>query len=387
MAMNDSEKARIAGRKEAVKAGAAKGLSGKESRKRYYVRTRVAELEKAGKGPVSAEKRKQLREKFNSGNISRKGFAAPKKKTGGSGSSGSSSGSSGSSSGSSGSGSGSSGSTIITQSGGRSARDNMKGVSGYKAGSTKASSKVSKVAKKKNSGGFLGALKGAAGKVDRFAGKVGNFANNELLGFDDIQRYDKYMGSGEYGKAAKSLGAGLGEMGSTIASAGVGAVAAGGSKGVVASTKGGLAAIKAAKAAKLAKANRVGAIGKSPVRSLLVSGAKTGAKKSVAKVAPKVAKRVPKVAKTLSKPLTKSGSKSLTSKAVVKSAKKPLVSKASKATTRKPVGPRNYSKSTGKPFNAKQEAAFKKEYARVNKNANAARKRAANAKYMTGTSK
>ena len=86
MAMNDSEKARIAGRKEAVKAGAAKGLSGKESRKRYYVQTRVAELEKAGK-PVSAEKRKQLRQKFNSGNISRKGFAAPKKKTGSSNSS------------------------------------------------------------------------------------------------------------------------------------------------------------------------------------------------------------------------------------------------------------------------------------------------------------
>ena len=55
----------------------------KESRKRFYVKTRVSELEKAGK-PVSAEKRKQLREKFNSGDVSRKGFAAPKKKTGGS---------------------------------------------------------------------------------------------------------------------------------------------------------------------------------------------------------------------------------------------------------------------------------------------------------------
>jgi hypothetical protein len=58
----------------------------KESRKRFYVKTRVAELEKAGK-PVSAEKRKQLRQKFNSGDVSRKGFAAPKKKTGGSSSS------------------------------------------------------------------------------------------------------------------------------------------------------------------------------------------------------------------------------------------------------------------------------------------------------------
>ena len=207
MAMKDSEKARIAGRKEAVKAGAAKGLSGKESRKRYYVRTRVAELEKAGK-PVSAEKRKQLREKFNSGDVSRKGFAAPKKKTGGSGSS---SGSSGSSSGSSGSSSGSSGSTIITQSGGRSARDNMKGASGYKAGSTKASSKqfgpqlsnVSKVAKKKNSGGVLGALKGAK-----------NFVDNELLGKDDSARVADYIRKGDFGKAGKSLGAAALEIGS-----------------------------------------------------------------------------------------------------------------------------------------------------------------------------
>ena len=221
MAMNDSEKARIAGRKEAVKAGAAKGLSGKESRKRYYVRTRVAELEKAGK-PVSAEKRKQLREKFNSGNISRKGFAAPKKKTGGSGSSGSSSGSSGSSSGSSGSSSGSSGSTIITQSGGRSARDNMKGASGYKAGSTKASSKqfgpqlsnVSKVAKKKNSGGVVGNLKGAAGKVGRGAKGAKNFLDNELLGKDDSRRVADYIRKGDLGKAGKSLGAAALEIGS-----------------------------------------------------------------------------------------------------------------------------------------------------------------------------
>ena len=309
MPMNDSEKARIAGRKEAVKAGVSKGLSPYEARKRYYVRTRVGELGKAGK-PVSAEKRKQLRQKFNSGDVSRRGFAAPKKKTKAI----------------------ELVNTPVASKPGP-ATSRMKPVPGYKAGSRKPSSKqfgpqlsnVSKVAKKKNSGGVLGALKGAAGKVDRFAGKVGNFANNELLGFDDIQRYDKYMGSREYGKAAKSLGAGLGEMGSTIASAGVGAVAAGGSKGVVASTKGGLAAIKAAKAAKLAKANRVGAIGKSPVRSLLVSGAKTGAKKSVAKVAPKVAKRVPKVAKVVTKPLAKSTSKSLTSKAVVRGGSKAAV--------------------------------------------------------------
>ena len=50
-----------------------------ESRKRYYVKTRVAELEKAGK-TVSPAQRKALREKFDSGNVSRKGFAAPKKR-------------------------------------------------------------------------------------------------------------------------------------------------------------------------------------------------------------------------------------------------------------------------------------------------------------------
>ena len=321
MAMNDSEKARIAGRKEAVKAGAAKGLSGKESRKRYYVQTRVAELEKAGK-PVSAEKRKQLREKFNSGDVSRKGFAAPKKKTGGSGSSGS--------------GSGSSGSTIITQSGGRSARDNMKGVSGYKAGSTKASSKqfgpqlsnVSKVAKKKNSGGVLGALKGAK-----------NFVDNTVMGKADSKRAADYILKGDYKNAAKSAGTAAARLGSFIVGGGTGK------------------AIGMNQTAKLAKAQRIGSVGKSPVRSLLVSGAKTGAKKSGAKVAPKSSvkkvalsapKRVPKVAKTVSKPLTKKTTKSLTSKAVFRGVAKSGVKKTA---------------------------------------ANAARKRAANAKYMTGTSK
>lgn len=71
--MNASEKARIAGRKKAVAAGKTKGLDDKESSKRFYVQTRVAELKKAGK-PVTAEKRKQLREKFNSGDVSRRGF-------------------------------------------------------------------------------------------------------------------------------------------------------------------------------------------------------------------------------------------------------------------------------------------------------------------------
>ena len=70
--------ARVAARKEAVKAGTAKGLDAKEARKRFYVETRVAELKKKGV-TVDAAKRKELREKFNSGDVSRKGFAAPKK--------------------------------------------------------------------------------------------------------------------------------------------------------------------------------------------------------------------------------------------------------------------------------------------------------------------
>ena len=70
--------ARVAARKDAVKAGTAKGLDAKEARKRFYVETRVAELKKKGV-TVDAAKRKQLREKFNSGDVSRKGFAAPPK--------------------------------------------------------------------------------------------------------------------------------------------------------------------------------------------------------------------------------------------------------------------------------------------------------------------
>ena len=386
MALNAAEKARIAGRKEAVKAGVAKGQSAKESRKRYYVETRIGEMKAKGK-TVTPELRKQLREKFNSGDVSRKGFAAPKKKV---------------SSSSSSSSPVISGTPTAPSSKGRSATSNMKGVSGYKAGTSKPSSKVSKVAKKKSSGGVLGALKGFAGKIDRVAGKVGNFANNELLGFDDIKRYDKYMGSGEYGKAAKSLGAAYLEAGSTIGSAGAGALASGGSKGVVASTKGGLSAIKAARAAKLAKASRIGAKGTSPVgsitgrsaarlaRSIDVPGNYGGVagrsliKGGVKKVAPKVAKRVPRVAKTVSKPMVKSTSKPLTSKAVVrKSISKPLAKKVSKPVA-KTTRPRNYSKSTGKPFTAKQEAAFKKEYSRVNKNASAVRQRREAARKFPG---
>jgi hypothetical protein len=73
---------RAADRKAFVKDKvASKGITAKQARQRFFVQTRMAELKAAGK-PVGPEVRKQLQQKFQSGNVSRKGFAAPKKKTG-----------------------------------------------------------------------------------------------------------------------------------------------------------------------------------------------------------------------------------------------------------------------------------------------------------------
>ena len=58
-----------------------KGVTGKQARQRFYVQTRLSELKAAGK-PVGPEVRKRLQAKFQSGDVARKGFAAPKKKTG-----------------------------------------------------------------------------------------------------------------------------------------------------------------------------------------------------------------------------------------------------------------------------------------------------------------
>lgn len=60
---------------------ASKGITAKQARQRFYVQSRMTELKAAGK-TVTPEMRKQLQQKFQSGNVSRKGFAAPKKKTG-----------------------------------------------------------------------------------------------------------------------------------------------------------------------------------------------------------------------------------------------------------------------------------------------------------------
>jgi hypothetical protein len=314
MAMNASEKARIAGRKEAVKAGAAKGQSAKESRKRYYVQTRVAELEKAGK-PVSAEKRKQLRQKFNSGDVSRRGFAAPKKQV----------------------------KTIEVPktispvaksrppSGGRYGRTStMPGSSSSSSSSTST--------KKGRSGG----------------GKVYDFARNELLGVDDFGRVGKNLRKGNYGKAAKSAGAGVLELGSTVATifgigAGIkGATAAGKAaklaKGVEGASNlkyyknlgkvapkivGKAAPYKAAplsKAAKAANLKYYKNLGKPAAKTVTKSAAKTVAKTAKKSVSV-VAKRTPRVAKAVAKPMVKSTSKSLTSKAVVKTAVKKVPKK------------------------------------------------------------
>ena len=59
---------------------ASKGITDKQANQRYYVQTRMAEMKAKGK-TVTPEMRKQLQQKFQSGNVARKGFAAPAKKT------------------------------------------------------------------------------------------------------------------------------------------------------------------------------------------------------------------------------------------------------------------------------------------------------------------
>ena len=71
MANNPNSKEKIAARKAARKAS---GMSAQK----FYVTTRLAEAAKSGKKLDRAT----LRKKFQSGDVARKGFAAPKKKTG-----------------------------------------------------------------------------------------------------------------------------------------------------------------------------------------------------------------------------------------------------------------------------------------------------------------
>ena len=61
-----------------------KGITRAQARQRFYVQTRMGEMKAKGK-TVTPEMRKKLQQRFQSGDVARKGFAAPKKKTGGSG--------------------------------------------------------------------------------------------------------------------------------------------------------------------------------------------------------------------------------------------------------------------------------------------------------------
>lgn len=73
---------RIADRKAFVEktAGMASTPRSKQAaRQKFFVQTRIKELEAKGQ-TVDAAKRKELRQKFQSGNVSRAGFGAPKKK-------------------------------------------------------------------------------------------------------------------------------------------------------------------------------------------------------------------------------------------------------------------------------------------------------------------
>lgn len=79
MAMKPKVAARVAARKQAVGAMKKQGIKAGEARKRFYVQTRAAELKAKGV-TVDKAKRQELRKKFESGDVARKGFKAPKKK-------------------------------------------------------------------------------------------------------------------------------------------------------------------------------------------------------------------------------------------------------------------------------------------------------------------
>ena len=68
---NPNSKRKVKARREARKAS---GMSAQK----FYVKTRMAEAAKSGK----KVDRKALRQKFQSGDVARKGFGAPRKKTG-----------------------------------------------------------------------------------------------------------------------------------------------------------------------------------------------------------------------------------------------------------------------------------------------------------------
>jgi hypothetical protein len=126
-------------------------------------------------------------------------------------------------------------------------------------------------------------------------GKVGSFVKNELLGADDFSRTVKYAKSGDFGKAAKSLGTGAFELGTTAAAV-VGSVFTGGAAG------GALVAAKTAQVAgRQAGKTIVKNVAKQGGQAIAKNVAKTTVKaagKTVKAVATGSVKSAPKTVKT-----------------------------------------------------------------------------------------
>lgn len=70
---------RVSSRKKFVVAARKKGISASEARKQFYVETRTAELRAKGE-KVTKQKKTELAKKFESGQVSRKGFYRPGEK-------------------------------------------------------------------------------------------------------------------------------------------------------------------------------------------------------------------------------------------------------------------------------------------------------------------
>ena len=212
---------------------AARKESGMSAQK-YYVQTRMAEADKSGK----TLDRAALRKKFQSGDVARKGFGAPPKRS--------------SSSSSSSSSSKKTDTSPTTDSSSR---------RGYQSPTSRTTSTSTKRGTGYRSADAYGSSTGPVtrsvrriskykSKYDKSENRVGKFIKNELLGVDDFKRVGKYIKSGEYGKAAKSAGAGVFELGSSaLTVTGVGGAA----KAASAAAKGASVASKASKAAKTAK--------------------------------------------------------------------------------------------------------------------------------------
>ena len=210
---------------------AARKESGMSAQK-YYVQTRMAEAAKSGK----TLDRAALRKKFQSGDVARKGFGAPPKRS-------------------------SSSSSSSSKKTDTSPTTDSSSRRGYQSPTSRTTSTSTKRGTGYRSADAYGSSTGPVtrsvrriskykSKYDKSENRVGKFIKNELLGVDDFKRVGKYIKSGEYGKAAKSAGAGVFELGSSaLTVTGAGAAA----KAASAATKGASAAAKATKAAKAAK--------------------------------------------------------------------------------------------------------------------------------------